>query len=276
MTVKSRLQVAACHSHDDTPDLSVNQVVVCSVDASRLALVLLKIFTPCLQTLLSHLAQGIWTISHLFALVITEAHLTLREGLPLTDVLEWFCRSPSIFVRPRILAFSSPMTGTEIETMDRLLLAETIYSTPQRLRPLQLVIQYEPIQTRSQSRLTQDIHQLDPGGRICGSLFRDAHCVSQELGPCAGDLVWRRASKEIPCILERQDGDVVEKGASEIRNLIENWNFSMPNPNPSSRGFNLSPKFSRLIQVLKAYEPCGDDFRGIILGEQALQRIQFR
>lgn len=217
-----------------------------------------------------------WTISHFFSFVIIEAHSTLREGLPLTDVLKWFCRSPSIFVKPKILAFSSPMTGADIETMERLLLAETAYSTPQQLLPSQLVIQYEPAHTRSQSGLTQDIHQLDPSGSMCASLFKDAHCALQQLGPCAGDLVWRRALKEITWIPERHNSDPTEKAASEIRSLVENWDFSMPNTNPSSRGFNVTPKFSRLIQVLRAYEPCGDDFRGIILGEQTLHRILFR
>jgi endoribonuclease Dicer len=159
------------------------------------------------------------------------------------------------------------MTGADIGKMERLLFAETAYSTPQRLRPLQVIIQCEPTHTGSQSRLTLDIHQLDPSGSICESLFRDAHCALQELGSCAGDLVWRRALKEIGMIPERDNGDPVENGASEIRNLVENWDFSMPNTNPSSRGFNVTPKFSRLIQVLRAYEPCGDAFRGIILGE---------
>ena len=160
------------------------------------------------------------------------------------------------------------MTGADIEIMERLLLAETAYSAPQRLIPLQFVIHYEPTCARSQSKLTQDIHQLDPSGNMCESLLRDARCALQELGSCASDLVWRRASKEIGKLSERDDDDPVEKGASEIRNLIENWDFSMPNTNPSSRGFNITPKFSRLIQVLRAYGPCEDDFRGVILGEQ--------
>lgn len=168
------------------------------------------------------------------------------------------------------------MTGADIGKMERLLLAKTAYSTPQRLRPLQVVIQYEPTHTGSQSRLTQDIHQLDPSGSICEPLFRDAHCALQELGSCASDLVWRRALKETGMIPERDNDNPVEKGASEIRHLVENWDFSMPNANPSTRGFNVTPKFSRLIQVLRAYEPCGDDFRGIILGEHVLHHILVR
>lgn len=198
--------------------------------------------------------------------MVTDAHSALQEGQPLADVLGWFCRSPSIFVKPRILAFSSPITGADIETMERLLHAETAYSTPQRLRPLQTVIQYEPTHTKSQSKLTQIIRQLDSSGYACEPLFKDADYALQELGSCASDLVWRRALKEIEFTSVRDDDDPVEKGTSEIQNLIGNWDFSMPNGNPSSRGFNLTPKFSRLIQLLRAYGPYADDFRGIILG----------
>lgn len=45
IALRSHLKVAACHRHADTPDLSLNQVIVCSVDASRLVFVLLTIFT---------------------------------------------------------------------------------------------------------------------------------------------------------------------------------------------------------------------------------------
>ena len=275
LTIKSRLRVAACHRLVDTPDSSVNHVVVCSVDASRLARALLTLFTTYPQTLLSHVGRGIWTVAHFSAFVINDAQIVLRGGQPLIAVLEWFCRSPSIFTKPRILAFSAPMTGTDTETMERLLLAETAYLVPRRLRPIQVVVKYEPTHTKLQSKLIQNIYQLDPSGSICKPLLTDAHYALEELGCCASDLVWRRAWKEVGLIPEHDEDDPVEKRASEIRNLIDNWDFSMPNTNPSSRGFNLTSKFSQLIRILKAYRPCGDDFRGIILGEPLHHHASF-
>ncbi|KAG9317557.1 hypothetical protein JVU11DRAFT_1764 [Chiua virens] len=216
----------------------------------------------------NHVMQGLWTISHFSAILVTDAHLALRDGLPLTDILEWFCRSPSMFVRPRILAFGLSMTRADLETMERSLLAESVYSAPAQLRPLQVVVQYEPAHAQSQSKLTQNIHQLDPTWSTCYLLLRDAQYAVQELGSCAGDLVWRRALKDIEIFSELDDDDPSDKGINEVRNLIENWDFSMPNANPSSRGFNVTPKFARLVEVLRAYGPCGDDFRGIVLVRQ--------
>lgn len=40
----------------------------------------------------------------------------------------------------------------------------------------------------------------------------------------------------------------------------------MPNLDFSSREFNVTPKFAKLVQILKACEPQGDVFRGIIFG----------
>ena len=42
IAIKSRLRVAACHRHVETPDLFLNQVIVCSVDVSRQILSFLR------------------------------------------------------------------------------------------------------------------------------------------------------------------------------------------------------------------------------------------
>ncbi|KAF9247216.1 hypothetical protein BU15DRAFT_39362 [Melanogaster broomeanus] len=133
----------------------------------------------------------------------------------------------------------------------------------QKLRPSEVVIPYDPAYAKSDTRLTQQVRLLDVGGSICRNLFRDAHHALYELGPCASDLVWRRAIKETGEIAE-QDDDPMVQAAHDIRDLVKNWVFSMPNANLSSRGYNVTPKFSKLIQVLKACEAYGDDFRGII------------
>ncbi|KIJ20171.1 hypothetical protein PAXINDRAFT_126718 [Paxillus involutus ATCC 200175] len=147
--------------------------------------------------------------------------------------------------------------------MERLLDAKIVLPPTQQLRPTEVVIQYEPAYANADTKLTQQVRQLDHDESMCRNLFRDAHHALNELGPCASDLVWRRATKESGIIPEHDD-DPMAKAASDIRDLIKNWVFTMPNANPSSRGFNVTPKFSRLIQVLKACEPHGDNFRGII------------
>lgn len=40
----------------------------------------------------------------------------------------------------------------------------------------------------------------------------------------------------------------------------------MPNLNPSSKSFNVTPKFAKLIQILQCFEAQGEEFRGLVLG----------
>ena len=53
----------------------------------------------------------------------------------------------------------------------------------------------------------------------------------------------------------------------EVLNTIKHWDFSMPNLDASSRGFNVTPKFLKLAQILKSCQPYGEDFRGIVFGQ---------
>ncbi|KIK99243.1 hypothetical protein PAXRUDRAFT_30619 [Paxillus rubicundulus Ve08.2h10] len=147
--------------------------------------------------------------------------------------------------------------------MGRLLDAKIALPPTQKLRPTEVVIQYEPAYAHADTKLTQQVRQFDHDESMCRNLFRDAHHALDELGPCASDLVWRRATKETG-IIPGHDVDPMAEAAGDIRDLVDNWVFTMPNANPSSRGFNITPKFYRLIQVLKACEPHGDNFRGII------------
>ena len=96
------------------------------------------------------------------------------------------------------------------------------------------------------------------------------------MGSCASDLIWRRALKDIeanvpPTYDEDEDAQgqptiSPEKARIGIRDIVKNWVFTMPNLDPTSRGFNVTPKFAKLVQVLKACKVHGDNFRGIIFG----------
>jgi endoribonuclease Dicer len=58
-----------------------------------------------------------------------------------------------------------------------------------------------------------------------------------------------------------------EKVRQDVLGTIKDWTFTMPNLDTSSRGFNVSPKLSKLVQILQAFKVEGDTFRGIVLGE---------
>jgi len=52
-----------------------------------------------------------------------------------------------------------------------------------------------------------------------------------------------------------------------VKSTIKNWIFAMPNLDYTSRGYNVTPKLVKLIQILRACEPQGEAFRGIVFGK---------
>ncbi|KAF9055191.1 ribonuclease III [Hymenopellis radicata] len=93
--------------------------------------------------------------------------------------------------------------------------------------------------------------------------------INEELGLCASDLSWKRALVDIenslPLHGDAEDvTDVTARMRLKARDVIKSWTFSMPNLNIYTVGCNVSPKFLRLVQVLKACEPMRKGFRGIV------------
>ncbi|KAH7887826.1 hypothetical protein F5I97DRAFT_1952052 [Phlebopus sp. FC_14] len=136
------------------------------------------------------------------------------------------------------------------------------------LRPTEIVIQYGTALVISETKLTGQVRQLDRHGLVHRGVFGAACHVLKELGPCASDFVWRRAIKQLASLSSLSDHEDDEgsllKETNEINELVSNWVFLMPNIDASSRGFNVTPKFAKLVEVLKACETYGDKFRGII------------
>lgn len=62
----------------------------------------------------------------------------------------------------------------------------------------------------------------------------------------------------------------------KIRTLLKEWAFTMPNLNFSSKSFNVSPKFAKLIQILQCFEMQGESFRGLVLGERIFANFTLR
>lgn len=73
-------------------------------------------------------------------------------------------------------------------------------------------------------------------------------------------------------VYEEEEDLQVDSVAREARirqdvfRTIKNWTFTMPNLDSTSRGFNVSPKVTKLVQILQCFQKEGDGFRGIIFG----------
>jgi endoribonuclease Dicer len=93
------------------------------------------------------------------------------------------------------------------------------------------------------------------------------------MGSCASDLVWRRALSDLDVSVSlayNEDEEHAKEYVAlfETREIIKNWEYTMPNLDPSSRGLNVTPKFLKLVQVLQSCRPHEDSFRGIVFGER--------
>jgi endoribonuclease Dicer len=138
----------------------------------------------------------------------------------------------------------------------------------------EVVLVYDKMCGQTETQLFRVILSLDPSENIFRRQLREARRVGVAVGMCAADLVWRRALKtinvDISLYPEDEDNngplEILNKTKAKIRDAIKNWAFTMPNLDPNSRGFNVTPKFLQLVQILKSCEPYGENFRGIVFG----------
>jgi endoribonuclease Dicer len=202
---------------------------------------------------------------------------------------DFYCITESM-LRPKILAmatmhpdrkfhFDSGMLKLE-NTLDAKVFGISgdqrteILSLPDR--PNELVVLYDPPLRTMETRLFRELRQYDQNEVLFRRQFGAARHTLVEVGSCASDLIWRRALKEIedsvPPLYEEDEDSNDQSGMSparrkaRIRDIVKNWAFAMPNLHSGSRGFNITPKFLKLIKVLKSCQPYGDSFRGIVFG----------
>ncbi|RXW25276.1 hypothetical protein EST38_g544 [Candolleomyces aberdarensis] len=136
-------------------------------------------------------------------------------------------------------------------------------------KPNETVVLYDSVsQKASRTPLYQKLLDLDSSKKHWRRFFRAADTAFSELGPCASDLVWRLALKEIeaniPTWQEDDDPDSTHGLQIRMRDNVRNWTFTMPNLNPSAPGFNVTHKFLRLVQVLETCKNYGENFRALI------------
>lgn len=271
-------------------EMANNEIVIVSpaVRASTEVTVCLLIF---MKLLMESLAEGLLAISQIHLLVLDNcSDLKNSTSHPILRVMQDFYRVTDELSRPRVVAFTRPLNGgpqSVHRDLEQCLDAKTLGNTGELRsqigslleKPMELVIFYEPQISVQETRLFSRLRLLDPRGVVFNSQFRNAKLVLHELGPCASDFIWRRTLKDIEAAVQHakpvyEEEDELKEGSSEallkvrmnVRDVIKDWSFAMPNLDRSSRGFNVSPKFTKLMQVLKACEPQGEAFRGIVFG----------
>ena len=239
--------------------------------------------------------RGDIEITRFHHLIITDAERIEYQDsqfmISIERVMDDFYHAIEPSFRPRVFALANQPTDCKFHFGSSMLKLEYILdakvfgvSSEKRSeilalpdRPTEAVVLYDIPPRISDTKLFKQLHQLDPSGALLRCYFKAARYTLTEVGACASDLVWRRALKEIEASMPpsyEEDDDIhgysegkVVKARSSIRDVIKNWMFTMPNLDTSSRGFNVTPKFSRLVQILRSCEPYGGAFRGIVFGQ---------
>jgi endoribonuclease Dicer len=139
--------------------------------------------------------------------------------------------------------------------------------------PRELVVLFERPSKSSFTPLYKQLRLVDQEELILHLQFTAARHALVDLGSCASDLVWRRAIHDLDAALYHDADDDDDKidashgiAKLQMRDVIRNWEYTMPNLDPSSRGFNVTPKFMRLVHILKSCQEYGDAFRCIVFG----------
>ncbi|KAL5508450.1 DCL1_2 [Sanghuangporus vaninii] len=246
------------------------------------------------RLLFDSLVQGTLAISRVHFMIMDDI-LSAKddENHPIQLFMKDFYRATDKLSRPRVFGVIvvSPDPDSQFYFDIRLLelenildakyhgvqdaMRDSILSLPDK--PMELVIFYDPQVQVAETSLLRTLRSFDPRMLLYRSHYRNSKYALGEIGACACDLVWRRALKEMEGetvrndpIFEEEDElqagseAAIRRAKKNVKSTIRNWLFTMPNLDSTSRGFNVTPKFAKLMQVLKACEPQGDAFRGII------------
>jgi endoribonuclease Dicer len=137
--------------------------------------------------------------------------------------------------------------------------------------PSEVVVLYEPPSKLTFTALYKQLRDVDKEEKYSHRHFSAALHVLLDMGSCASDLVWRRALADLDASVSLAYNEEEEHAKEyvalfETREIIKNWEYTMPNLDPSSRGLNVTPKFLKLVQILQSCRPHEDSFRGIVFG----------
>jgi len=147
--------------------------------------------------------------------------------------------------------------------------------------PRELVVLFERPSKSSFTPLYKQLRLVDKEELILHLHFTAARHALVDLGSCASDLVWRRAIHDLDAALYHDaddDDDKVDTNLGiaklQMRDVIRTGNIPCPILTLRPR-FNVTPKFMRLVHILKSCQEYGDTFRCIIFGSSNLLYVCF-
>ncbi|CAK5275583.1 unnamed protein product [Mycena citricolor] len=128
----------------------------------------------------------------------------------------------------------------------------------------ELVLIYD---SAAASEDAEELHRrvaaISPASRVVTKYLKRSRRVASCIGPWPAELVWRHAIEDGSHFLRAAEQEMGLGALKDLTQLIRDWEFHEPDLVPSSQGFNVTPKFQRLVEILKASR--SEAFRGIII-----------
>ena len=72
--------------------------------------------------------------------------------------------------------------------------------------------------------------------------------------------MWRQVVDGAPLMTRKE-----ETVPAQVQEFVDKWTFDMPNPSPKSSNYNVTPHFSKLVEILQSCETQDLAFRGVIM-----------
>ncbi|TFK55753.1 ribonuclease III [Heliocybe sulcata] len=129
-----------------------------------------------------------------------------------------------------------------------------------------MVILYEFSPPSEEATLLKRVLAIQPPVASLSSWPRYARDILHAAGSCGSDLVWRYAcADEIAQDSLGQSHLAARPIDDELfRQIVRDWHYTSPNLDALSSEKNVSDKFAKLVQILRAFEAQGTQFRVIV------------
>ncbi|THV08645.1 ribonuclease III [Dendrothele bispora CBS 962.96] len=138
--------------------------------------------------------------------------------------------------------------------------------------PKELVVLYDPATSLANTELSQSLQGAGLTQDIYASALSAYHEVLFELGACATDMLLSEATRKTGATKENDGSQISSIEACE--QLSEDLRCPSVNLDITSGGFNVTPKFVRLVQALESYRHYGKEFRGVVfVRRQSVARL---
>ncbi|PVF99771.1 hypothetical protein CPB86DRAFT_756304 [Serendipita vermifera] len=297
-----RITVLLVNDEEDmakyTNDLSLYQTGLDIVNAGQLQaesedvrwrqIMKIDVLVTHFQSFMDDINDGLIAFSQINLMIVRQSELAVQSGLPLHTIMANLAKVPPA-EKPRLLGIISHKV-TEAEFSNDHLQLEGLFMAQIRgisdstrskvadgyVRLKELVIRFDPPNKVVDTALCKHLRTFDQRQEVYRAEFKAAKTVLREVGSFASDWVWRRAFKQMeesPLSNNLEDEDdimndsdvKIAKTKQGVYKTIKNWTFTLPNLDPSSKGFNVSPKIAKLVKIIQCFRHEGDGFRGILI-----------